>query len=90
MIEYLSIAGSLLAISGTVLSICGTLINNCLLDHHLAMRVWSLSNPLLVVWATGFLAGLWDGGLSVLALLIMYITFSLTNAYGLAKLQSRS
>ena len=77
--------GSVLAISGSVLSICGTLINNLWLEHRWAMKVWAISNPILSVWAIGVLLGIWNGGLSILAVLVMYVVFTATNWYGLLR-----
>jgi len=75
--------GSLLAIFGTTLSIIGTLFNNISLDHTMAMLVWQVSNPLLLCWAYGSYKKWWNGALSIEALVVLYLTFTVTNAYGL-------
>lgn len=75
--------GSSLAVTGSILSIAGTLVNNLWLKHRTAMKVWAVSNPILCVWAVGVLLGIWNGGLSIVALLIMYLVFTVTNFYGL-------
>lgn len=81
-VEYL---GPVLAITGSILSIAGTLVNNLYLEHRWAMKVWAISNPLLSIWALGVIFGLWNGGLSMIALLAMYVIFTITNYYGLRR-----
>ncbi len=75
--------GLLLAISGTIISIVGTLVNNISLDHTMAMWLWMLSNPLLLCWAYGCYKKWWDGALSIEALAVMYLCFTVSNFYGL-------
>jgi ABC-type xylose transport system permease subunit len=70
---------------GSILSVIGTLVNNLEHNHILAMRIWAWSNPMLAVWAIGYLAGIWNGGVSVGALLGMYAIFTVTNWWGLRK-----
>lgn len=81
-LEYL---GPVLAITGSILSIVGTLVNNLYLEHRWAMKVWAISNPILSVWALGVLWGYWNGGMSIAALLVMYLVFTVTNYYGLRR-----
>jgi hypothetical protein len=88
MIEHgfdISLAGPVLAIIGSLISIIGALINNCWHDHHGAMELWVFSNVMLLIWSVGYLGGLWDGGLSVGALMVMYLIFTVSNLYGLMK-----
>jgi hypothetical protein len=40
-----------------------------------------VSNPLLLVWAVGGHNKWWEGGLSYAALIIMYITFTVSGVY---------
>ena len=54
-------------------------------NHIIAMRIWAWSNPMLAVWAIGYIAGIWNGSLSVGALLVMYSVFTATNWWGLRK-----
>jgi len=54
-------------------------------DHDTAMKVWAVSNLLLLVWAIGLSVGEWDGGISGVALVGMYSLYSTTNLYGLWK-----
>ena len=75
--------GVALAIGGSSLSIIGTLYNNLKLDHHKAMHLWMLSNPLLLIWAVGYGYHLWNSSLSAGALVLMYLVFTVTNFYGL-------
>ncbi len=72
-----------IAALGTAISCLGVIANNISLDHILAMQLWALSNPLLLIWAIGNYRRWWDGGLSALALIVMYGIFSITNLYGL-------
>lgn len=75
--------GTGLAICGSFLSVCGALVNNLQHDHNRAMKIWMVSNILLLAWSVGFLAGMWNGGLSVGALMVMYLIFSISNFWGL-------
>lgn len=77
------VAGGVLAVLGSLISVIGALVNNCWHDHHGAMRLWMYSNIMLLIWSVGYLAGLWNGGLSVGALMVMYLIFTVSNAWGL-------
>lgn len=77
------IVGSVLAVTGSILSVTGALINNLWLDHTMAMWFWMFSNPILGVWAYGNIKDWWDGGVSVEALLGMYLVFTISNFWGL-------
>lgn len=85
MFPLLELLGQFLAIGGSLISIYGTLRNNLLHDHRGAMIIWALSNPLLLLWATGYGLQYWDGGLSAAGLWGMYFVFSVSNIYGLRK-----
>lgn len=85
MTNTLILVGAFLAITGSFLSIGGTLLNNLWHLHRKAMFLWMISNPMLLLWAVGYLAGWWDGGISVSFLAVMYGIFTLTNWYGLKK-----
>ena len=73
--------GSILSIVGSAIGIIGTLINSLWLDHNLAILVWMISNPLLLVWAVGGHNKWWEGGLSYAALVIMYVVFTVSGVY---------
>jgi hypothetical protein len=75
--------GSTLAVTGSTLSLVGALANNLFLAHALAMQLWMMSNPILAGWAIGQRKGVWNGGLSMDALIVMYLIFTVTNFYGL-------
>lgn len=77
--------GAAIAIIGSVISISGTLTNNLWHKHRLAMWIWMPSNIILLVWAIGNSIGWWDGGLSGVALAIMYSIFTISNTLGLVK-----
>ena len=77
--------GELLAVSGSVLSIMGAMINNITLNHVLAMKVWMISNPVLLVYFTGVDAAWWNGSrhISTRAIILLYFIFTVSNLYGL-------
>jgi hypothetical protein len=75
--------GTTLAVVGSIISIIGTLTNNLYHKHLLAMQVWAVSNIILLVWAVGNSIGWWDGGLSGIALAIMYSVFTISGVFGL-------
>ena len=75
--------GSALAIIGTIISIAGTVANNVWHKHILAMKIWMVSNILLVAWSIGNTLDYWSGGLSGIALTIMYSIFTISGGYGL-------
>lgn len=81
----ISVVGICLATGGSILSIIGTLINNLRHNHVGAMKIWGFSNPMLATWAVGYLMGWWNGSLSVGAMLVMYLVFTITNWWGLMK-----
>jgi hypothetical protein len=78
------IFGQMLAISGAAVSIAATIINNVFLLHVLAMQVWGISNPLMFVYFIGLYFKKWDGGVSTLAMIVMYGLYIVTNNYGLS------
>jgi hypothetical protein len=43
------------------------------------------SNVLLLIWCAGNLGELWNGGISVGAMMLMYLIFTVSNLYGLMK-----
>ena len=82
----LETVGIILATTGSIISVIGSLYNNLWHNHLAAMKIWGYgSNPLLLIWSLGLCLHLWDGGLSGLALTIMYCIFTVTNIYGLIK-----
>lgn len=74
--------GSILTITGVIISIIATLLNNLWLYHRMAMILWLVSNPLLFTWAFGYWRKWWNGSLSAIALVIMYLIFFVTGAIG--------
>ena len=83
MTDYLYLIGSCLAVMGAMISVIGAIFNNIWHDHHGAMQWWMISNILLLVWAVGLMAGVWNGGLSALALVVMYLIFAVSNWWGM-------
>ena len=81
--EVLALAGSVLAVSGSIISVAGALVNNLKHNHRGAMQLWMFSNVILLGWSIGYLAGLWNGSLSIGALMVMYLVFAVSNFWGL-------
>lgn len=77
--------GAILAVGGASLTVIGTLVNNIQNKHWRAKKIWAVSNPTLAVWAGGYIAGLWAVDLTMAAILIMYLIFTVTNWYCLWK-----
>jgi len=76
--------GQTLAVTGALISMAATIINNVFLLHVLAMQVWAVSNQLMFVYFIGLYFKKWDGGLSLLAMIVMYGLYIITNNYGLS------
>lgn len=79
--------GAGLAIGGSIISVAGALINNLKHNHRGAMKLWMFSNVMLLAWSSGYLYGIWNGGLSVGALMVMYLVFAVSNFWGLFYVQ---
>ncbi len=75
--------GFILSIVGSAIGIIGTLVNSLWLHHNLAILVWMISNPILLLWAIGGHKKWWDGGLSYMALVIMYLVFTVSGIYAI-------
>ena len=82
MVEYI---GSILAVGGSLLSVYGALIFNLRNDYTQAKLIWAISNPMLLAWALGYIAGYWDGSLSIAALAVLYAVYTVSNWWGLWK-----
>lgn len=80
---YLEYLGMSLAVVGSILAVIGALINNLWHKHITAMEIWMVSNILLLVWSGGYLAGWWNGGVSILALFCSYAVYASSNYWGL-------
>lgn len=71
--------GTSFAIIGSILACYGVWVFNVRGDPRTANLIWSWSNPLLCVWAVGYLLNLWDGGIlpiGILAAMYGYYTVS--------------
>lgn len=75
--------GAVLLIVGSVISLFGAQANNMWLDHNLALRVWSISNVVLLAWSVGLWRRWWDGGLPAVAMCILYSYYTVTNFWAL-------
>jgi hypothetical protein len=79
--------GITLGVTGSFISLVGALANNLWLDHNLAMLAWMASNPLLLAYFIGVDMRWWNGQhLSTRALIVLYLIFTVSNAYGLTKI----
>jgi hypothetical protein len=84
MAGIVGVIGSLCAVAGAIISVVGALTNNLQHDHRKAMKFWMVSNILLLMWSAGYLLGYWNGSLSIGALFVMYLIFTVSNFYGLS------
>jgi hypothetical protein len=80
--KRLSLIGWLLIISGSGLGIIGGVVN-AIAYHDLAIDIWFFSNFFLLFWAIGFIKGWWNKKISVEAIAVMYLVFSICNAYAI-------
>ena len=85
MTDMLQPVGILIATAGTAIACLGVHVNNQRGNHTNAMQLWAISNPLLALWAGGSLAGLWDGGIPLLVLCLMYCYYTVSNWDGLRR-----
>ena len=85
-----AVVGSALAIAGSLVSLYGACVNNLYHEHRKAMKIWAVSNLLLLLWAIGYTAGWWDGAIAGVALIVLYLVYSITNFWGLWKNAGRS
>ena len=75
----IELIGPALAILGSILACYGVWVFNVRGDPRTANLVWCVSNPMLCVWAVGYLLHFWDGGLvpiGVLAAMYGYYTMA--------------
>jgi len=75
--------GRPLIIIGSIIGTTGAIVNTLLLDHNLAILIWGVSNPALMIWALGAWKGKWNDGLSYRALAIMYGVFTVTGFWAI-------
>lgn len=73
--------GSTISIVGSTIGTVGAIVNSLWLNHNLAILVWVISNPILLIWAIGGHNKWWEGGLSYAALIIMYVAFTVSGIY---------
>ena len=91
MVGIVGIIGSLCAVAGAIISVIGNLVNTGSVRigsgpaHIIAIRLWTVSSFLIMVWAAGHEMGWWTGGLGVLSILGMNLVFLLSNLWGLQK-----
>jgi len=77
--------GAIIAISGSLVSIYGNLQNTIYQNHFGALKTWTYSSILLMVWAAGNSIQLWHGGISSGIMAVMYAIFTATNIRGWIK-----
>jgi hypothetical protein len=78
-----TLVGNYLAMLASTVSITGVIFNNVLLMHVVAMRIWSVSNLLFVIFFFGQYIKLWNSGLSSATICITYVIMFVTGIYGL-------
>lgn len=78
----LSLIGWSLIITGSGFGIVGGVVNAAAM-HNLAIDIWLFSNAFLLVWAIGFIKGYWNKKISVEALALMYLVFTVCNIYAI-------
>jgi hypothetical protein len=76
--------GLLCVNGGSILNSAGAIVN-CLGDHNSAYLLWMIGNPLLLLWAIGYVKSWWNGNLSMKALIEMYAIFIAGNIYAIWK-----
>jgi len=79
----ITLLGSLLAIIGSVMACYGVWVFNVRKDPATANLIWSASNPLLFVWAIGYIMQLWDGVMPIVVLAAMYGYYTAASWWGL-------
>ena len=77
--------GIVFAFSGAIISLLGVYANNIMLAHDTAIRIWAISNPLILAWAIGFTCGWWVDGITGLAMVAIYLVFTVTGIHALLK-----
>lgn len=77
--------GTSCAVVGSTISVIGNLVNTIQKDHSRAIELWTFSSALIIIWATGFLLGWWNGGVGVAAILGMNVVFFASNLWGIYK-----
>lgn len=78
----ISLLGLLLATLGSILACYGVWVFNVRKDPQTANAIWCFSNPMLCVWAIGYLEQLWDGLLPMTALALMYGYYTAASWWG--------
>lgn len=78
--------GMVLAVTGSSLSLLGGVANNLLLNHVVAMQLWAISNPLLLLFIMGVYDGKWKNGIGLLFVGGSYAFFFVTGILGLMKI----
>jgi hypothetical protein len=81
----LSALGSTIAISGGIVSVLGNLLNTVYKSHRLAIRLWTFSSFMIMIWGFGYLLHLWVDGLAVAAITGMNVIFFISNVWGWLK-----
>ena len=85
--KYSGYIGGALLIVGSAISLYGAHANNIWLDHNLALRIWNISNVIMLVWAVGLSRKWWDGGLPAIAMIVLYAYYTITNWIALGAIQ---
>jgi hypothetical protein len=81
MIEYI---GTACAVLGSTLACYGVWVFNVKKDPATANILWAFSNPILFVWAVGYIAQAWDGLMPITVLAGMYGYYTVASWWGLS------
>lgn len=81
----LPIIGGALSAAGSVIACYGVYVNNQQHKHQLAMKLWSISNPMLCAYSAGYLFGLWQDAIPMAILALMYAYYSVSNYDGIMR-----
>jgi hypothetical protein len=72
-----------IVVVATCVSVFGVILNNLLLQHVMAMWVWTASNALFAIYFYGRWKGKWDGGLCDEIMCGLYLFMLVSGVWGL-------
>ena len=81
----LAMFGGALSAIGSLLACYGVYVNNQKHQHQKAMKLWSISNPMLFLYSLGYVAGMWQDALPMAILALMYAYYSVSNFDGIMR-----
>jgi hypothetical protein len=81
-----TVVGNYIAVAASIISITGVIFNNAMLEHTMAMWIWTVSNFLFIIFFFGQYIKLWNSGLSSATICITYVIMFVTGIYGLVQI----